>query len=698
MVSINKQKAVLFWGMWLFLCVGLWAQNSMHVRSFKEDPTDLSARRHPKKDRMNGKNCALIKVITTQKGFTFDIGSSLVVESVEEKVAEVWVYVPEGTAKINIKHPHLGQLSDYEWFPAPLKAASTYRLELDAGKVEIIVKDDIRQQYLNVRIEPKDASLEINNEVWIPDANGVASKYVNFGEYNYRATAPMYHPAVGTVTVNDPDNPQELTLRLRPKYGFLQVDASSTDMRGALVYVDGERIGTLPVKTGRLESGTHRLRVVKELYKPYEQTVTISDSSTLTVKPVLTPNFAVTHLSVANNAEIWINGEKRGNGSWSGPLEAGTYRFETRKAGHRPAVQTELIQEESRERRITLRAPDPIYGSINITSQPMGAMIYIDGKEMGTTPRVVRNVLVGNRKVEIRKANHTGIEKRVVVEENKMAEVKAVLSNVVKVKVTTTNYSNYSSIYIDGKLRGNGPLEIELPCGTHRFEATYDGYKHNDWEGSTTVNVSEKTPVIAIFMKKLPRNYVKKTHFYIEGDFQAGGFMGYGGALGFYANRFNVEAGVLFGMSESDLYWYSALDGTRTTVSYTPMRIHLKAGYGIRCGRRIQLTPQIGLGYLSLSGDATGENGFVDVDGSMNVNVSYSGEGAEKLTSSYAMQWIGSLRMTWALASWCQLVLTPEYTGAINEGPLFEKASSINEDIKGWKEGFNFKAGFAIYF
>lgn len=676
MISLNKQKVILFWGMWLFLCVGLWAQNSMHVRSFKEDPTDLSARRHPKKDKMNGNNCALIKVITTQKGFTFDIGSSLVVESVEEKVAEVWVYVPEGTAKINIKHPHLGQLSDYFWFPSPLKSLTTYRLELDAGKIVTIVQDDIRQQYLNVRLEPKDASLEINNEVWIPDANGVASKYVNFGEYTYRATAPMYHPAVGTITVNDPDNPQELTLRLRPNYGFLQVDASTADMRGALVYVDGTRIGTIPVKTGRLESGTHRLRVVKELYKPYEQTVTIPDSLTLTVKPELTPNFAVTHLSVADNAEIWINGEKKGSGSWSGPLEAGTYRFETRKAGHRPAVQTELIQEESRERRITLRAPDPIYGSINITSQPMGATIYIDGKEMGTTPRVVRNVLIGNRKVEIRKANHTGIEKQVVVEENKMAEVKAMLSNVAKVKVTTTDYSNYSSIYIDGKLRGKGPLEIELPCGMHQFKATYDGYKHNDWEGSTTVNVSERTPVIAILMKKLPRNYVKKNHFYIEGDFQAGGFMGYGGALGFYANHINVEAGVLFNLADPvELHWYYSPSGewAYSDDYESSMRVHLKAGYGIRCGRRIQLTPQIGAGYLTLSAD-------------------------DWESESYAIQWIGSLRMTWAFLPWCQLVLNPEYTGVAKEGPYFEKAGAASKEIKGWKEGFNIKAGLAIYF
>lgn len=676
-----KQKIILFLGVWLLGCVGLWAQK-ISVVSFTETLNDRDAV-HFKKEDLNGNTCSLIKVVTTQKGFKFDLGS-FVPEAVEEKEAEIWVYVPAGTKKIKVQHSKLGQLmteDGFYWFNQATKPATTYRLVLSTAEIRTIVEDAVTQQYLTVYLEPKDASLEVNGEAWILNEDGVASKYLEFGEYDYRATAPMYHPYVGKVAVNDPNNTHELRIQMKPNFGFLKVSAASADMNGALVYIDDERIGEVPMTSDRLKSGSHRVRIVKELYKPFEQVVNIADSATTSIAPELAPNFAVTTLTAPNDAEIWINGVKKATGQWSGPLEAGTYRFETRLPSHRPAVQTEIIQEESGERKISLRAPDPIYGSVNVTSQPIGATIYIDGKEMGATPRVIRDVLVGSRKIEIKKANYSSFVETVTIEEGKTASITGELSNVANIILKASDWATLAKLYMDGKLLGQSPITMEIPCGTHTFSAKYTTYKKREWVGETTVNVDNTTPEIIVPMRQLPRNYVKKSHFYIEGDYQWLDYNSFGGALGFYKNRFNVEAGYMMGNYNKDnsIYWYNQAGEYSGEVRYVSDRMHLKIGYGIRIGRRIQVTPQVGAALLRLTND-----GEYETDAN--------------LDDTYAMQYVGSLRMTYALLPFIQLVVTPEYTQTFKEGPLYEKMSTASEDIKGWGTGLNVKTGLTIYF
>ena len=66
------------------------AQN-LAVESFVLAETDLTANMEGTAVRdQNGEICALIKVETTQKGFTFDVGI-LGVTSVVEKTGEIWV-------------------------------------------------------------------------------------------------------------------------------------------------------------------------------------------------------------------------------------------------------------------------------------------------------------------------------------------------------------------------------------------------------------------------------------------------------------------------------------------------------------------------------------------------------------------------------------------------------------------------------
>ena len=138
----------------LLLCVLMVQAQSLAVQSFRLDQTDLTANTAGTivLDQ-NGQKCALVKVETTQTGFAFDAGSLGVVKT-EQKVGEIWVYVPEGVKRLTISHQQLGVLRDYD-LGQTLKRAKTYILKLASGEVQTIIKQSRTSQYVVFQVQPQ---------------------------------------------------------------------------------------------------------------------------------------------------------------------------------------------------------------------------------------------------------------------------------------------------------------------------------------------------------------------------------------------------------------------------------------------------------------------------------------------------------------------------------------------------------------
>lgn len=112
---------------------------TISVSSFKMDEMDLTANLQGSivLDQ-NGEKCALIKIFTTDSGFTFDVGS-LGVASTIQKEGEIWVYVPHGIKKMRMNHAKLGILEYL--FPCSIQSARTYKLELKYNGLNILEFD-----------------------------------------------------------------------------------------------------------------------------------------------------------------------------------------------------------------------------------------------------------------------------------------------------------------------------------------------------------------------------------------------------------------------------------------------------------------------------------------------------------------------------------------------------------------------------
>lgn len=409
-------KRYVFLTLVLLLFVGASAQN-IFVKSFQPLPMDLTASSlEGKRIDQNGEVAALIKVMTTETGFVFEGGTLGIVDS-QQRVGEIWVWVPRGLRKITILHQQLGGLRDYR-FPVEIEAERTYEMVLTTGRVETIVQPIDNQQFLVFNITPKDAIVTVNNIPW-QVVDGVAQKLVDLGEYEYRIEAPDYHPYAGRVKVSDPDDKVVLPVTLQPAFGFLKIEGDNSILSDASIYIDNANGSEALRSAVKLGSGNHKVRVAHPRYKLYEQSVTIVDNETKTLTINMNVNFSRVTLVVDDDAEIWVNDEFMGIRSWTGELEIGNCTMECRKANHRSTVVKRAITEDMNGDTITLQAPMPVTGTLVVSSNPPMAKIFIDGEVRGESPLRLNNITVGKHVVRLKKDGYAPLMKTVIIEEDK---------------------------------------------------------------------------------------------------------------------------------------------------------------------------------------------------------------------------------------------------------------------------------------
>lgn len=116
---------------------------TLKANSMTESPNDLSARTYPRKD-LNDDYCALIKVRNLGRGVSFD---GWILDDVEYKNGEYWVYVPDGAISIRVRHPDylLTKVNFKDFGIESVHSQSVYNLifaeELKVGSMNESLRD-----------------------------------------------------------------------------------------------------------------------------------------------------------------------------------------------------------------------------------------------------------------------------------------------------------------------------------------------------------------------------------------------------------------------------------------------------------------------------------------------------------------------------------------------------------------------------
>ncbi len=213
------------------------------------------------------------------------------------------------------------------------------------------------------------------------------------------------------------------TAASRPQFVVFAVEPQS-----AVVTIEGKHYSlTDGAMRLVLESGTYNYTVSAAGYHSQSGTFTVAGSK-VTKQIALTADVATVTLTVADNAEIWVNGEKVGNSRWSGTLNSGTYIFEAKKAGHSTTTTSKHITSDNPQQSYTLDSPKPLFGSLIVDGSPLMADVAIDGVGVGQMPLSLDNLLVGEHKITVSKSGYQPYSAIITVAEGKAASVNITLT------------------------------------------------------------------------------------------------------------------------------------------------------------------------------------------------------------------------------------------------------------------------------
>jgi len=252
--------------------------------------------------------------------------------------------------------------------------------------------------------------------VWIEDGNKMLQVYfpnckpkmVAFGDFMTPAgvKAPRTYELdfdASALGFSDHDAPADLgkefavfTLSPKPEGAALLTAAGTT----ATFDENGQAMLLLPY-------GSYPFQVTADGFSPYSGNVTVSRGKPTELTVPLRSNRGTLTISCATpGSTIEVQGQQRStSGSWSGKLPAGAYKVEVSKESYRTTTQVAELH-EGETLNLDIPALTPITGSVAMQISPVGSTIKIDGREVGKTPTVLTDLLIGRHSLEITKEGY----------------------------------------------------------------------------------------------------------------------------------------------------------------------------------------------------------------------------------------------------------------------------------------------------
>ncbi|MBU2651390.1 MAG: PEGA domain-containing protein [Bacteroidetes bacterium] len=404
--------------------------DEFEVKDFKKDASDLSTQRNPRKD-IDGEYCALIKVSTDIQGASF-ISSQGNCGNTTYSNGEYRVYVSPGERRLEIFAD--GFAKKYYNFPLPIEASSVYQMVLVRNVTGMGAVAQLGM--VLIKSNPTGADVFINN-----NATGKTTPFqqpFEAGIYRYTLKKDMYHELTGEFTIL-PDQTTTIEKALAPDFGSLYVE--TTPESGAIITIDGrEEDQTTPATIEPLSPGNHTLSVRMDMYETVQQEFSITKGEITRIPITMNPTFALISINTDSEAEIFINNESLGKGSFLVRLIEGTHIIEVKKDKHYSEKQTlNILAGEAKQLTIDLK---PITGTLIVRTKPPEALVTIDGVDKGKSPLVINNIIIGSHYIKLQLAGYQEEESIVEVLENQTTEIDETLKESKGSSIMSPAYSN----------------------------------------------------------------------------------------------------------------------------------------------------------------------------------------------------------------------------------------------------------------
>lgn len=247
-----------------------------------------------------------------------------------------------------------------------------------------------------------------------------------------------------------------------------------TNPSNAEIYINDQLRGLSPLTIPLLE-GNYICRIEKTLHKTDEFDIIVKTDNTINITRTLEELdiYGKININCDDFADIYIDNQKIATGFYSGRIIQGVHIVEVRSENYKTFTR-EILIVANRDYNIDTYLEAKL-GTISVQSSPLGASIFIDGEYVGSTPKFVRDIKVGQRKITLEKEGYASSSKVVNVIYDKTAEYDFVL--VLGRQLTIKTEPETADVYLNNVIIGQSPVVFYLDYSKYnKIKINKDGY------------------------------------------------------------------------------------------------------------------------------------------------------------------------------------------------------------------------------
>lgn len=390
------------------------------------------------------RDMALLDLYTQENGFEFFAGNQSA--DCSEGDGCLTVSLPHKTSFIKVTHPEHGALL-WKVPGKPLKKNRRYAADLSVLSLD--KEFHVERQWIVVYTQPLEAVITIDSTVH-RTVRGKIQAYLPLGEHAYKVESPFYEEQCGVFELADSVR-TDLYVSLQPFYSYVEVD---THLEGAEIYLDGRLIGRRSGNSGRIAPGKYELDVIRDGRLIWNDEVSVSYSERKKIDFSVSNGKVINRIAESQNeespaagvpdmrtvavnrpdtldikafdddTEILVNREKVGKGRWVSVVTPGTYVITSIKDGVESSASYVEVS-GGRNHYIRLASPVASYGALNVSSDVIDALVWLDGVEVGRTPFIMTGLAVNRQYIlKLTKDGYEDVETRVRLRGNEIRNIK----------------------------------------------------------------------------------------------------------------------------------------------------------------------------------------------------------------------------------------------------------------------------------
>ncbi len=322
---------------------------------------------------------------------------------------------------------------------------------------------------IQISSDPMGASVYVDG-VYMGDTP--LKKSIAAGEHTLKLSLDKYLDITQKFKVNV-DSTTQIDLRLQPA-AYLSLNSTPTQ---AFAYLNGKYVGKTPLNL-KLKYGKYKVKLVMENHSDVATDMVLNPFETKSFSALMQPVQNVEVKSDPADANVILDGKLAGVTpiTLTG-LTYGQHRLVVEKDGY--VKYATSINVNSTEQKIIQVSLTPFSGELKVYSNPSMAEVYLDNILLGYTPFDKSGIAVGEHTLKIVKDAYNPWEQKIIIKKDIAQKVVVDLTRLGTLKLSSLPFDG-AKVYIDGVYRGDTPLNITLPIGTHKIVYKMDGYSDKE--------------------------------------------------------------------------------------------------------------------------------------------------------------------------------------------------------------------------